>query len=285
MITPPSNISYSQRHKDIVNSKHKTIKGCANTTRTNLIGLENQIIARYSAFEDSITKNTLFNFPEETSLLTHTDDLLSCYKNRTSRVKAIFELIKNSQPRRFLSVCPYCGLTIPKTHDHYLPESRFPELAVHALNLIPCCGTCNETKNKYWKNDTHRIFLHFYSDVIPDIQYIYVTLHTVDTSAVGATFTIDRPDDIEDYIWEVLAAHYENLKLIYQYNETANDEISNIHNVCVAHLRCGGSSLRIFLQELLIPDEQLYGSNHWRVVLMKSLSTSTAFFKCVNAAI
>lgn len=282
MIPPPSTVAYSKRHKDIVSSKKNTVKGCVNATKNNLQSIEPQVVSRYSNFEQAITSGTLFNFLEEPSFNLYKEDLLSCYKNKTIGVKDIFKLIKASQPLRFLSLCPYCGLTIPKTHDHYLPESRFPELAVHALNLIPCCGTCNETKNNYWQNDSHRIFLHFYSDIIPQTQYINVTLTSIDASAVGASFTICRPNGIANHVWEVLEAHYKQLKLISQYNENANDQISYIHSVCVAHLRCGGSNLKDFINELLIPEERLYGQNHWRVVLMKELATSAVFSTCVN---
>lgn len=282
MIPPPSTVAYSKRHKDIVSSKTNTIKGCVNTTKNNLLDIESQVVSRYSDFEQAITSGTLFHFPEQPSFYPYKEDLLSCYKNKTIGVKDIFKLIKATQPLRFLSLCPYCGLTMPRTHDHYLPESRFPELAVHALNLIPCCGPCNETKNNYWRNNNHRIFLHFYSDTIPQTQYINVILTSVDASAVGASFTMRRPDGIADHIWEILEAHYEKLKLINQYNENANDQISNMLDVCVAHLRCGGSNLRNFINELLIPEERLYGANHWRVVLMKELATSSVFSMCVN---
>lgn len=285
MTPPPSTVAYSKRHKDIVTSKNNTINGRVNTTKNNLLSIESQVISRYSDFEQAIAQKTLFNFPEQTSFSVYTEDLLSCYKNKTKKVKEIFELIKATQPKRFLSLCPYCGLTIPKTHDHYLPESRFPELAVHALNLIPCCGTCNETKNRFWRNDNHRIFLHFYSDIIPQTQYINVTLYSIDTSAVGASFTLQRPDGVEDYVWEILEAHYGQLKLIDQYNENANDEISCVHNSCVAHLRNGGSSLSGFIDDLLIPEEQLFGTNHWRVVLMRKLAESTVFSICVSNSV
>ena len=285
MIPPPSTVAYSQRHKDIVSSKTNTIKGCVNATKNNLLRIEPQVVSRYIDFEQAITQKTLFNFSEQTSFSIYTEDLLSCYKNKTKKVKEIFKLIKDTQPKRFLSLCPYCGLTIPKTHDHYLPESRFPELAVHALNLVPCCGACNETKNKYWRNDNHRIFLHFYSDIIPQTQYIKATLYSIDTSAVGASFAMQRPDNVADYIWEILEAHYEQLKLIEQYNENVNDEISCVHNSCVAHLRNGGTSLSGFINDLLIPEEHLFGTNHWRVVLMKKLANSNVFSICVNNSV
>jgi hypothetical protein len=69
------------------------------------------------------------------------------------------------------------------------------------------------------------------------------------------------------------------------YNELANDEISEIFNVCVSHLQCGGTDIPKFINKLLIQDEQLYGLNHWRVILMKALAKSHDFTCAVQAAI
>ncbi len=282
MIVPSAAVSYSERHKNVVNSKSNTIKGETNTTKINLLRLEAQVLARYRQFEQAITQNLLFNFREDPVLMAHKDDLLSCYTGRTKKVKEIFELIEDTQPTRFLKRCPYCGVTLPKTYDHYLPGAHFPELSVHALNLIPCCGSCNSTKNNFWKNNTHRTFLYFYKDIIPNVQYINVNLLTGDGS-IGAQFSIQRPINIQSAVWEVLFSHYEKLGLIITYNELASDEISEVFNACVAHIRCGGGNVRLFVEELLAPEETLYGINHWRVVLMKSLAVNADFARIVNS--
>lgn len=286
MVAPSAVVTYSQRHKNVVSSKTDTVKGNPNTTKINLLQLEPQILARHGLFEQAISQNTLFNFPEDPVLLTHKNDLLSCYTGRTSKVKEIFKLIEDAQPQRFLKRCPYCGITLPKTYDHYLPEARFPELSVHALNLVPCCGTCNSTKNNFWKNNTHRTFLYFYNDLIPNVQYIKVNLNSIRAAnAIGAKFSIERPVNIQNQIWDVLAAHYEKLGLISTYNELANDEISEVFNACVSHIRCGGVNVGRFIAELLTPEEELYGINHWRVVLMNEIARSGDFTRAVNSEV
>jgi len=286
LVAPSSTIPYSQRHKNVVNSKSNTINGVINATKVNLINLETQILIRYELFEQAVAQKSLFNFSEEPAFIIYRDDLLSCYAGRTAKVKEIFSLIQDSQPPRFLKRCPYCGVTLPKTFDHYLPESKFPELSVHALNLIPCCGTCNQTKNNNWKNSIHRTFLYFYSDPIPKSQYLSVSLHGLaGVNAVGAKFSINRPAAVQNDTWDVLAAHYDKLDLISIYNELANDEISEVFNACVSHLRCGGVDIDRFIGQLLSTEELLYGLNHWRVVLMKALSTSNDFSLAINAVV
>lgn len=287
LVVPPSTIAYSQRHIDVVSSKRNTIKGSKNKTKKNLLQLESRILNRYSLFEQAVKKKALFNFPKDPSLIIHREDLLSCYSGRTAKVKEIFSIIEGAQQPRFLKRCPYCGITLPKTFDHYLPESKFPELVLHALNLIPCCGTCNQVKNDNWKNATHRTFLYLYSDKIPVSQYLSVSLHSLaGVTAVGAEFSINKPESSSSKTWSVLAAHYEKLNLISSYNNLASDEISEVFNVCVSHLMHGGHNIKDFLSHLVSTEEQLYGSNHWRVVLMKALSTSQNFYTAVcNASL
>lgn len=285
MTTPPADIPYIDRHRAVVNSKTSTVKGEINQTKLNLLGLDNNITNRYVAFEESIANNTLFEFPENVALQQHKDDLLSCYIGHTARVKDIFTLIKDSQPSRFLKKCPYCGITLPKTHDHYLPEARYPELAVHVLNLIPCCGSCNQVKSAGWKNESHRTFIHFYSDQLPSSQYLLVTLRTNNTdNALGATFSLHQPQGIDTSIWNIITAHYNKLKLIEQYNEIANDEIAEILEISRAYLCEGGTNISGFLNRIITNEEALYGCNHWRVALMKALSSSNQFITAVEAA-
>lgn len=286
MTTPPNTTSYFQRHKDVVSSKNNTVNGEPNLIKSNLQGLESAIEARYNAFEASFGSSNLFSFAQDATLAVHKDDLLSCYTGRTKKVKEIFSLIEQAQPDNFLKRCPYCGVTLPKTYDHYLPESLYPELSVHALNLIPCCNSCNQTKNNFWKNDRHRIFLHFYMDSIPDIQYLNVRLvSNKNMCAVGAVFSMTRAPNIPNQIWDVLNMHYVKLNLIDIYNDLANNEISEVFNACVSHIRCGGLSVSQFVTNLLACDEQLYGINHWRVVLMKALSTSADFASAVRDSV
>lgn len=286
MTVPPNTVSYIQRHIDVVNAKKDSIGGTPNTTKANLQGLELSIQNRYLDFERSFNTRSLFSFPPHLGLSAHKDDLLSCYIGRTKKVKEIFSLIENSQPANFLTRCPYCGITLPKTYDHYLPESIYPELSVHALNLIPCCNTCNQIKNDFWKNDTHRLFLHFYMDDVPNIQFLDVRLiPNANMHAVGATFTISRPPNITNNTWNVLDAHYNRLGLIQKYNEQANNEISVVFNSCVSHLRYGGVWVDRFIRDLLRSDEQLYGLNHWRVVLMKELANSIVFTNAVRTSV
>ncbi|WP_245558798.1 HNH endonuclease, partial [Arhodomonas aquaeolei] len=50
--------------------------------------------------------------------------------------------------------CPLCGHGQASTLDHYLPKSRYPQLAVVPLNLVPCCKDCNTGKGERFSSDS-----------------------------------------------------------------------------------------------------------------------------------
>lgn len=282
---PPASIPYIDRHRAIVNAKNNTIDGKINLTKQNLLGLDNQVASRYRDFELAIQNNQLFSFIESPTLKLNKDELLGCYTGYTKRVKEIFKLIKDNQTPGFLKRCPYCGVTIPKTHDHYLPESKFPELAVHALNLIPCCNSCNQTKSHNWKNATHRTFIYFYSDTIPAERFINIQLYfSTNGDSIGAKFSINKPPNVSDDHWNIISSHYDKLSLIDNYNEIVNDEITEIFQICLSHIRNGGVNLNNFILGLVTHEESTYGSNHWKVILLNALAGSPRFKKMVTDA-
>ncbi len=283
--TPSASIPYIDRHRAIVRAKHNTTKGEINKTKQNLLTLDSAVASRYTNFELAIQNNQLFNFIENDFLKQNKDDLLSCYNGYTKKVEEIFDLIKDAQVSCSLKKCPYCGITIPKTHDHYLPETKFPELAVHALNLIPCCFTCNQTKNDNWKNSTHRTFIYFYSDTIPVERFINVQLYfSTNGDSIGAKFSINKPPNFSDDHWDIISSHYDKLSLIDNYNEIVNDEITEIFQICLSHIRNGGVNLNNFILGLVRHEESTYGGNHWKVILLNALAGSPRFKKMITDA-
>ena len=281
---PRCNVPYIDLHKNVVDSKKDTVSGIANVTKQRVLNLEADIAQSYSLFEQAVNQNTLFNLVTNPRFNNYSNDLLSCYKGRTSKVKSIFKIIEDSQESRLLKRCPYCGTTSPRTHDHYLPESLFPELCLHALNLVPCCGLCNSKKGDNWKNNNHRTFIYFYTDVIPNTQYLFVDLINIrNYNSLGARFKIIRPKNISNDIWNIIDSHYKKLDLIDRYNELVNDEISEVADTCVNHILDGGVSISGFVDHTLYRERQIYGLNHWRVVLMESLSVSPYFDNMVRS--
>ncbi len=118
----------------------------AEPTKSDLICIHELISQRYQVFEFLISKREI-EIISDTPLSAFKDQLRSCYDSSTNALLQLKLDIKNNIPQPLRGTCPLCKTTIPSTFDHYLPISFFPEFSIHPLNLIPCCSTCNTTKN------------------------------------------------------------------------------------------------------------------------------------------
>ncbi|MDR3581312.1 MAG: hypothetical protein P4L44_15225 [Oryzomonas sp.] len=275
--TPPT---YIDRHKAIVSAKNTGV------VKESLETLEANVALRFATYNDAFNNNELHEITESLHMQAYMDDLQSCYKKSTKPLRDIFKAIKEAQLTRSLLYCPYCGIALPKTHDHYLPEGRFPEFSAHALNLIPCCSSCNSIKTDRWLAGNNRIFINYYLDPLPDDQYLHIRIQSNPGSmAFGAVFSIVRPHMIvDDQLWGLIESHYRELHLLDRYKEDVNEEVSAVYDICCTHLQNGGHNIENFLRDLSDRNATVFGQNNWRVVLWKALALDQNFINLVNRA-
>ena len=100
-------------------------------------------------------------------------DFVFRYESFSQRGQA-FSLLKDMD----VNVCPYCNriYTVTLTEnghrsrpqfDHYLSKSKYPYFAISLLNLIPCCGLCNQAKSD--KED--QILYTYYEEMGTDVMF------------------------------------------------------------------------------------------------------------------
>ncbi|MBI5041876.1 MAG: HNH endonuclease [Gammaproteobacteria bacterium] len=274
LLRVPNPPSYISRHDGIVDSKRDVV------VRTQLQSINALIEARYDEYEYRLDNDTVHQMVEHPVILASANDLQSCYKSKTKGLKVLLSEIGKSQRQRVLERCPYCGITLPRTYDHYLPKDKYPELSVHVLNLIPCCNECNSSKGDRWSVAGGRLFLHFYRDDLPQSQYLFVEIATrPNTHAYGVKYSLsaNRPNDCAQGVWDLIVSHYSKLGLLDKYRNQSNNEISNTFSTCVAHIKDGGRSISNFINMISDTEEQIFGSNHWRVVLRRALASTEEF--------
>ena len=68
--------------------------------------------------------------------------------------------------------CPICGVNLVNTMDHFIPQKGYPLFAVHPLNLIPSCDTCNKGKSDNITDKGNRRFWNVYIDKPPKENYL-----------------------------------------------------------------------------------------------------------------
>ena len=247
--------------------------------RTLLIAEHEFVEERYEALADSVTDNNLSDMKIDARSTPLNAILRACYDGSTEPLRDLLKAIVAAQPTRLMKYCPMCGTTLHSTFAHYLPAARFPEFAVHPLNLVPCCSKCNSTKNGSWLSaGGGRQYLHAYSDELPNRQFVTVDLHERDgLVGVGATFSLIRPPGVENGMWELVKSHFDRLHLINRYDEQGNNEIAEILADCRTYIETGGHDARELLSGIANDRRLVYGRNHWRAVLMEALSAHDNF--------
>ncbi|WP_443693287.1 hypothetical protein ACRZ5O_12220 [Pseudomonas protegens] len=279
LIALPNDPTYLDRYLAIRDKKHKT-------TRANLTAVHALIEERYLAYAEAIDKSSLANLKSHAPALLISDTLRACYDGATQPLKNLKQAIKDAQPKRLLKYCPMCGTTLPGTFDHYMPAVKFPEFAVHPLNLVPCCAKCNSTKDADWLSVAgKRQFLHSYTDPVPDLQFVEVTFREMEGfKGVGANFSLTRPIGLVDDLWDLITSHFQRLNLIDRYDELGNDEVAEILKDCRIHLDSGGQDIRVFLSGRAEDRRSIYGRNHWIAVLMDAMARHANFDNWVRVA-
>lgn len=272
LIALPDDPTYLDRYLSIRQKKHKA-------TRTTLTDAHELIVQRYKIHAEALTNGSLANIQRSENAIQLSVPLRACYDKATQPLKQLKQAILDAQPERLLKYCPMCGTTLPSTFDHYMPGVKFPEFAVHPLNLVPCCSICNSTKDDDWLSAAgNRQYLHAYTDHIPDLPFVKVTLHEDPAlTGVGATFSLERPENIADDKWHLIDSHFCRLKLIQRYDERGNDEVAEILANCCQFLSAGGQNVRKFLKGCAKERRAIYGRNHWIVVLMDAIAQHNNF--------
>lgn len=275
----PDDPTYLDWYVAIRDKKHRA-------TRASLTVAHDLIEERYEAHAAAVNNNSLASLQSHAQALLLSDTLRSCYNGSTQPLARLKRAIQDAQPKRLLKYCPMCGTTLPRTFDHYMPAVRFPEFAVHPLNLVPCCSTCNSTKDDDWLSAAGgRLFLHAYIDEVPDLQFVKVTLHeNAALAGVGATFSLERPNGVSDELWGLIDSHFRRLKLIDRYDEQGNDEVAEILADCRQYRDTGGPNIQSFLEGCAVDRATVYGRNHWIAVLMKSMADHPNLAAWVDAA-
>ena len=264
----PAVPTYLDRYVAIRDKKH-------GPTKTQLVAAHALVTQRYADHAQAVALDELHALQHGVVPAPVDVALRACYGSATQPLKQLKQAIRDAQAPRQLKYCPMCGTTLPTTFDHYLPAARFPEFAVHGLNLIPCCALCNSTKDDDWLGQTgRRQFLHAYLDALPDVQFVKVTLHeTPPLPGVGATFSLERPPAVDQAPWDLIATHFARLKLLARYNERGNAEVAEILADCREFsVHSGGADVAGFLHGRVQDRRNAHGRNHWIVVLMEALA-------------
>lgn len=143
-------------------------------------------------------------------------------------------------------LCTYCINKVAEQVDHYLPQAIYPSYSIVLANLIPICGTCNNTKrnqipiNNEW-------FFHPYFDRINEY---FLDVHIEFKKTPTIKFSV--PDGVfKEENYRKLNYGFEALDLYSEFSSLANNELLDILDMYHALVEENQRSARIFLKKRL----------------------------------
>jgi hypothetical protein len=172
-------------------------------------------------------------------------------------------------------VCPYCGFGEPTELDHYLPITRYGELAIYPRNLIPSCGPCNNAKRTIVPGVTPDPGLFdAYFQTLPDAVFMRADVD-FGGGALDVTFQIEVAT-LTPGLAAMLRFQLERLKLNERYRKQINKFLSE-QRTAMLLFKGRPNELGDFLRLSATSLAQDFGLNDWRPVLLVALANNATF--------
>jgi len=108
--------------------------------------------------------------------------------------------------------CLLCGVSQPKTIDHFLPKESWPALAIFVLNLVAVCADCNRNKGSIANAAAGEQFVHPYFDAVP-VNEQFLTCTPFSGGVLSPTFSITAHPGMDADLRGRLAWQFQTLEL------------------------------------------------------------------------
>lgn len=237
----------------------------------------------YIAYKEKFDINSLHLIVANAAFLPAKEVLQSLYGFQNKVIRDIRENIKHQQILTIQTTCQNCTIDSVGTMDHVLPQSQFPEFAINAYNLFPCCSRCNEYKSKTEQRAGINQFLNLYLDNLPNAQYLYVDINESYENIDFRFFLSNPGNSIPTALFGVLCNHYKNLHLFERMRDASITYLSDFIATIKPHLKRHSKEYIIETVLESIHEERMgYGFNYWKCSLKIALIHSPIFWKYMN---
>lgn len=166
--------------------------------------------------------------------------------------------------------CPYCGIGVVATLDHYLPKEHFPAISVLPTNLVPACRDCNHEKLRYKPSETNAALLHPYFDDIDSV--VWLTAQVVEGEPPAVTF--DVAQGIEATLRSRLVEHLRRFSLRTRFASHAGELIAELDQELPRLFRAVGSEgVAAHLLDLVALRSRS-ANNGWNLAVLRALAAN-----------
>ena len=190
---------------------------------------------------------------------------------RAKPARAIYDSLLSRAP---LGRCPFCGMGHASTLDHYLPKSKYPQLSVVPLNLVPSCKDCNTGKSATVSSTAGDQSLHPYYDHQRFVNEQWLCADVIHTAPVSIRFYVQAPDNWDEISKARVQSHFRDFKLASRYSIEASNQVACLRDTlsCYREL-LGAEGIK---QHLTIEAQANYRQhrNSWQKAMFQALAAS-----------
>lgn len=162
-----------------------------------------------------------------------------------------------------VSKCPYCSIGQPSTLDHYMPESKYPAMALCRLNLVPMCWECNHEKSCHLP---YKEYIHPYYSLFPNAIFLLAKIQIVANELV-VNFLFDETVFQDKSEYQQLVLHWKHLEMDKRLKKSVIDFMRSEVLFDFQNIAQCISSIEIQLNV----KEERYGRNDWRSAVLRAL--------------
>lgn len=246
-------------------------------TLTNIRSSKRTIVAKSGEYDKLAEKGKLG------TLSTHhivvggatKDDMVWLYDKKfvEDRGRKYYDKIK-AIPK--FSRCPFCGVGIVSTLDHYLPKAEYPTYAVTPNNLVASCYDCNKKKKSAILTDRESELLHPYYDDFDD--EIWLRVEVIFCNDMVFNFFVDKPAGWSEEKYKRAKNHFEQLELNALYVSHCGEEFAGYKYTARRLYETGGKELvKQDLNERILERRTII-KNNWRAAMYEGLYNCPDFF-------
>jgi len=240
----------------------------------------------FDQFELYHTNNNLENITsiKNTFNLNQIADIKDLYNPKNSKILNFKKKLKIDDDFYADTNCQYCTISSGNTLDHILLQNDFPEFVVNHKNLLPICGECNSTKNRFFLNDEgERIFLNLYTDILPQQQYLFVNIN-FNNNIVSVDFSLNNKNMIDINLYNLIHRHFTALNLLKRFKEQSVLIIKEFQNSITPLLEVIDDQQIVQITTNKInSNKKLLGNNHYKNILEQALIQHSNFFTWIRS--
>lgn len=264
--------SHFQHYKDAV-------ERCKGVKKTALKAIEIGMEVMYDEYDKRFANSDVHNQPFHKLSATIQNYLRSLFVSGNT----ITEIFRNNYNDRvkqhnmlYAYKCPYCTLNEANTLEHILPKQSYPEYAVHAYNLIPCCSKCNSYKGADIKDESGIPWtLNFYYHDPDAFHYLEAEFKTDANGFPEFEYHLNFPDDCDQLLKRIIENHYEKLHLLDRFKEMAEGRYAEEE---IRLLNCGSIAEVVEnLSSYISSAGFRYGRNHYYVAMLRCMVFSNEY--------